>query len=327
MKRIEFIIIALFAISNITAQNNILARASKHLNNVPHPIACLHTEGTLPHQGIYDQSIIAERDFILMRDAALAWRLSGDRRYVEQVDTFLRAWTNVYMPSYNPIDETRFDAFIQAYMLTSNVLSLGTRKATQNFLRTLAMGYIKRSYAHLNAYGVKQWISNWQSHRVKIMTLSVAALKDSILMDKVHNLFLIQIANNVRTDGSVEDYEDRDALHYVVYDLEPLTLAAIAARSFGGNWLHEKAINGATLAKALDWLVPYAKGTKKHQDFVHTHAAFDKKRAAAGLPGYSGQWNPTNAGTLYWQAARLDPKYYTLAKKLLDAEPDWLPFL
>ncbi len=73
------------------------------------PLAKLHTEGTLPHEGIYDESVEAEKDLGLMRDAALAWRATGDERYLRLVDRFLFAWVTTYQPSFNPIDETNFE--------------------------------------------------------------------------------------------------------------------------------------------------------------------------------------------------------------------------
>ncbi len=76
----------------------------------------------------------------------------------------------------------------------------------------------------------------------------------------------------------------------------------------------------ATLAAAIDWLTPYADGSHTHEEYVHSHVPFDKKRADAGLPGFSGPWDPKSAGTLYWQAARLDPNYRPLAA----TAPDWL---
>nr|WP_311529583.1 alginate lyase family protein [uncultured Ralstonia sp.] len=301
----------------------LIARATQHLALTPHPLPRLHTEGTLPHQGIYDESVVAARDFPVMRDAALAWRLTSDKRFAEQVDTFLHAWVGTYVPSFNPIDETKFDALIQAYTLARDSLTPGTREETQRFLRTLAEGYIAHTAAARQPLS-HTWVNNWQSHRIKLMAMSAAALGDRALIEQTHRLFLRQLANNVRPDGSVEDFEDRDALHYVVYDLEPLTMAAIAVQPFGQHWLRERAGNGATLAAAIDWLVPYADGSRTHEEYVHSHVAFDKKRADAGLPGFSGPWEPKSAGTLYWQAARLDPKYRPLAERLAATAPDWL---
>lgn len=255
----------------------LIARATQRLVQTPHPLPRLHTEGTLPHQGIYDESVNAQRDFPLMRDAALAWRLTGDKRFAEQVDTFLHAWVGTYVPSFNPIDETKFDALIQAYTLARDGLTPSTRDEAQRFLRTLAEGYIARTDGAKRPLSTT-WINNWQSHRIKIMAMASAALGDRALIAQTHRLFLQQLANNVRPDGSVEDFEDRDALHYVVYDLEPLTMAAIAVQPFSQNWLNARTPNGASLSAAIDWLTPYADGSRTHEEYVHSHVPFDKTR-------------------------------------------------
>lgn len=307
----------------------LLAHANEHIDDTPHAVPRIHTEGTMPHQDIWDQSVLAKRDFPLMRDAAVAWQMTRDVRYAKQVDLFLEAWNDVYIPSFNPIDETDFDAFIEAYRLTRDALSPKTREDTQHFLRTLAAGYIARIQTHSDSSKSAKsltWINNWQSHRIKLITLSAAALEDKALMEQAHQLFLQQIANNIRPDGTVEDFETRDALHYVVYDLEPLTMAAIAAKTFHEDWFQEKAANGANLASAIDWLVPYADGSKTHEEFTHSHVAFDAKRANAGVAGFSGLWNPQTSGILFWQASQLDSHYLLLAQKLHPNEPDWLKF-
>lgn len=307
------------------AAKRVLASASKNLAATPHPIARMHTEGTLPHQGIYDETVAAQRDFPIMRDAALAWRLTRERRYLDQVDTFLRAWMTTYVPSFNPIDETKLEPVILAYDLTVDALSADTRSATQTFLRTLAEGYLERSKNRppVKTSKVTTWNNNWHSHRIKLMAMAAGALADRALLDKVHERYLDQLNNNVLADGSVIDFEERDALHYVVYDLEPLSMAAIVASSMGQQWLHDKAANGKSLADALDWLIPFASGQRQHEEYVNTKVAFDRKRADAGVPGFKGQWQAKSATGLYWQAARLAPGYRPLAESLGSA-PDWL---
>jgi hypothetical protein len=304
----------------------VLAAARKNIDATPHPIARMHTEGTLPHQGIYDETVAAQRDFAIMRDAALAWSLTKEKRYLDQTDGFLRAWMTTYVPSYNPIDETKLDSVIVAYVLTREAISAETRSAAQAFLRTLAEGYIERSLANgdkAKLRKVNTWNNNWNSHRVKLMAMAAGALDDRALLGRVHERFLDQINNNFLPDGAVIDFEERDALHYVVYDLEPLSMAAIIAQGMGQQWLNDKAVNGKTLAHALDWLIPYASGQRKHEEYVNTKVAFDRKRAEAGMPGFGGTWQPKSATALYWQAARLAPAYRDLAQSLGNA-PDWL---
>lgn len=43
------------------AANALLAAAQRHLVDAPAPLPHVHTEGTLPNQGIREQSLVAER--------------------------------------------------------------------------------------------------------------------------------------------------------------------------------------------------------------------------------------------------------------------------
>ncbi|WP_225920004.1 alginate lyase family protein [Pseudomonas vanderleydeniana] len=303
----------------------LLMAASRQLGATSHPLARLHTEGTLPNQGIREQSIAAEKDWPVLRRAALAWRLSGDGRYLQQVDAGLIAWFGTYQPDFNPIDETNLDQLIQAYLLTAEQLSPKTREVSRTFLRNLGNGYLARIAQFHGAKGGTH-SNNWQSHRVKLVTLAAAALADHEMLGQAFGVFRQQVADNLLPDGSVSDFTERDALHYVVYDLEPLVQAALAARPYGigGNWLDYRAANGASLAHSLDWLMTYASGQRTHQEFVHTTVKFDRDRANVGETGYSGFWEPKSSSQLYWLAAQLDRRYLPLARQLAPNPPDWL---
>ncbi|MCF5232467.1 MULTISPECIES: alginate lyase family protein [unclassified Pseudomonas] len=304
------------------AAHALLAAAQRHLADQPAPLPHVHTEGTLPNHGIREQSLVAEKDWPLMRQAALAWRISGDPRYLRQVDDYLAAWADVYQPDFNPIDETNLDMLITAYALTADHLRLETRAASRRLISKLGNGYI----AHIEQFhGQKKGTqtNNWQSHRIKLVTLAAAALNDQAMLEHAHQLFKQQVADNILPDGSVTDFQDRDALHYVAYDLEPLVQAALAAKAYGGDWLNLKS-NGASLGAALDWLVPYATGQRSHQEFVHTHVQFDKDRATVGEAGYSGTWDAKSSATLFWLAAQLDKRYLPVATQLAAHPADWI---
>ncbi len=289
----------------------------------PKAMARVHTEGTLPHEGIYDQSAAALKDLDLMRDAALAWRVTNAPGYLQLVDRFLSAWVATYQPSFNPIDETRFESLIVAYDMTASALPVKTRNATAAFIAKLGAGYVAQIDAQKRPL-TGTWRNNWQSHRIKLIALSAFTLGDRKMMNAAQRLFVEHLADNIGPDGKTWDFEERDALHYAVYDLQPLVTAALAARRFNRNWLRERGANGATLAAALDWLVPYALGEKTHEEFVNSPVPFDAKRREAGLPGYTGQWDPKNATELFHLAARLDGRYARVAQQLSPTPPAWL---
>ncbi|TDN68020.1 alginate lyase family protein [Paraburkholderia sp. BL10I2N1] len=301
----------------------LVANVLAHLNDPAQALPKLHTEGTLPHEGIYDQSVEAEKDLDLLRDAALAWRATSDDRFLRLVDRLLYAWVTTYQPNFNPIDETRFEGLILAYDMTASALPVKTRNATMAFLTKFANGYIAQIDAQPRPLK-GTFRNNWQSHRVKLIAMAAFTLDNRKMINAAQRLFVEHIGDNIAPDGSTIDFAERDALHYVTYDLQPLVTAALAARRHNRNWLNEKAPNGTTLAAALDWLMPYAMGTKTHEEFAHSEVPFDAKRREAGLPGFSGQWDPKNATELFHLAARLDGRYTPVALQLAPTPPAWL---
>jgi hypothetical protein len=104
-------------------------------------------------------------------------------------------------------------------------------------------------------------------------------------------------------------------MHYVVYDLEPLLMAASIAAAHGDNWYGLPALQGRLVA-ALRWLEPYAAGDKHHDEFLHSTVRFDAQRAAVHVKGYAGLWQREEASNLYWIASRLDPEFTGMADAL-----------
>lgn len=293
--------------------------ASSATQREPHALARVHTEGTLPHQGIYDESREAMRDWTAMRDLGLGFALSREETYLRAAERYFAAWLDVYRVSLNPIDETGLDNVILAYDLLGERLSDDLRRKMARFMRELATGYL----AVQPDPGKSTTVNNWQSHRVKLIALSAFVLNEPGLIAESRQAFQRQLDHNLRRDGSTLDFEQRDALHYVVYDLEPLLTAALAARAHGLDWYNMKGRSGASLDTALQWLEPYAAGLRVHEEFAHTTVNFDRTRAAAGLPGFSGPFDPKVGTMLYHLAARLGPRWSDLATRLGQASP-WL---
>ena len=305
--------------SKTPAAQSVIRAANAAARREPHALSRVHTEGTLPHQGIYDQSREAMRDWSAMRDLALGSALTGDEAHLRAVNRYFAAWLDVYRASLNPIDETGLDNVILAYDLAGKGLPDDLRQKMGELMRTLATGYL--AVQPNTRKGTT--VNNWQSHRVKLITLSAFALNDSGLISSAQRALQTQLDYNLHADGSTVDFEQRDALHYVVYDLEPLLIAALAAKAHGLEWYSMKSRNGASLETALQWLAPYATGERTHEEFAHTTVEFDRTRAKAGLPGFSGRWDPKISAMLYQLAGRLNPRWTTLATQLGPANP-WL---
>jgi hypothetical protein len=300
-----------------------IADAEAGLARSPGPLAVVHTEGTLPGQGIRDVSLVARRDLPTMLDLALAYRLTGDRKYLDAADRFLLAWADTYVVSLNPIDETNFDAMILAYDLTEPDLPAATREAVDGFLRNLATGYLDEMDG-----APRHFYTNWQSHRIKIAALASFQLGDPRLIERTFEDYRKHVASNVLADGTVFDFHERDAIHYVLYNVDPMMVAALAAQAHGLDWFDWKNASGTGVPSVIDWLKPYIEGTETHQEFVHSRISFDAERLAAGQTEYAGPWRPERAVNTLALASLLDARYSPLLEALLATTdrrpPSWV---
>lgn len=300
-----------------------IASADVALARRPWPLAVVHTEGTLPGQGIRDESIVARRDLPAMLDCALAYRLTGDRKYLDAADQFLLAWAKTYVVSLNPIDETNFDAMILAYDLTEPDLPAQTREAMDGLLQQFSTGYLDDMDG---APG--HFYTNWQSHRVKIAALAAFQLGDPRLIERTFEDYQKHVATNVLADGTVFDFYERDAIHYVLYNVDPMMMADLAAKAHGLDWFEWKNGSGTGVSSVIDWLKPYVEGTRTHEEFVHSRIAFDAQRLAAGQTEYGGPWLPERAVNTLALASLLDDRYSPVLDALLAQTerrpPSWL---
>lgn len=290
----------------------VLSRAEDALSRAPQPLAVVHTEGTLPGQGIRDASLVARRDLSMMLDLALAYRMTGDRKFLRATDRFLLAWAETYVVSLNPIDETNFDALIFAYDLSEEDLPVATREAVDRLLRHLAEGYLEEMDG-----APKHFYTNWQSHRIKIAALASFQLGDAQLIRRTFEDYQKHVAANVLPDGTVFDFYERDAIHYVLYNVDPMMVAGLAAKAHGRDWFDWKNASGTGVSSVIDWLIPYVEGAKTHQEFVHSRIAFDAERLAAGQSEYAGPWRPERAVNTLALAALLDRRYGPVLQALL----------
>jgi hypothetical protein len=296
-----------------SAAQEVIAKAKAALDRPPGAIPKLHTEGTLPGKGIREISLKAKQDQPIVLNLALAWRLTGDRAYLEQAGRYLEAWADIYQPSFNPIDETGFDTLLMAYDLTEADLPAATRAKVDKLWRGMAAGYLDAMDAK-----PKNFETNWQSHRVKLAAMAAFQTGDAKLIARARAAFRAQITNNLRADGTVFDFHERDAIHYVTYDLDPLMMAALSAQAHGEDWFAWKSPVGASLPGALDWLAPYAKGEKVHIEFANSKIQFDRDRAAAGQKEYEPHpWKVSNAVGTFALASLLNPRYRALRDDLV----------
>ncbi len=252
----------------------------------------------------------------------------------------------------DPIDDTELSTLVLAYDIVRDDLSEDVKKNMFRFMRNLAMSYLediemRSARAESAEYQTpKHYLyTNWHSHRIKLAMMSAFETGDPALIKRAIAAFKKQISKNLIypgnlsvyescrnnmplsteqksnlekeltliDNGSVFDFYQRNAIHYAVFDIEPLLQAAfiVHANGLDENLYTYTAENGARLANGVKWLQPFAEGSIQHREFVNSSVSFDAKRAKLGLKDYSDIWKPINAKGLFYLAIIFDKTLLT----------------
>jgi hypothetical protein len=285
--------------------------ADRHLDAPSKARESVHVEGGIAGRGDYDASAEALRELSAIRELALASAF-GNEGYAAKAAALLARWLEIYRPNFNPIDETAFENLFVAWDALPEAARAPHAARYAAFARGFAQGYLDR----LPGLRGNTAINNWHSHRVKIMALAAFATGDTRLIGEVRAAFDAHLARTLIPDGPSNDFAERDAIHYVVYNLLPLCTACLAAKTHGQDWYATRATNGATIAGSLNWTLPYATGEKTHAEFERSKVRFDFERRNAGVAGFKGDFEPAKARDLFVVAARLDSRFWPIARKL-----------
>lgn len=278
--------------------------AEEAVDEPPSPLPRIQLEGLLPSDPRAQLSMRFYRDVRRIEALGYAYAATGDVRFAERASIYMEAWATINQPDGNPINETEISRLIRGLSLVSDAIAPAVRTQVERWLGRMASLQIERR---------PQWEiarpNNWYSHRLKIVGLVGYALGESRYMRYAEDGYRTQIAQNLRPDGSSFDFHHRDALHYHVYNLEPLVELAIAADKRGTNLYGFQAPTGASLERSIAFLLPYVRGEKVHVEFARTSVPFDRQRAQAGVPGFSGPWDPLRAARLLEMAGYFNPAF------------------
>jgi hypothetical protein len=307
-----------------SAQRRVADRA---LLEVPHPIDTIRSEGLLQGDPKKTATQEALRDMGKMYALALVYKVTGDTVYLRALEKYLSAWAGTDKPRGDPIDDTNLDPVIEAYDMVKGELPAAEERAVREWLLLTASWEITAVYNRPNR---ATSYNNWHSHRLKVIGEIAFAIGDTALEGYAVRGLVVQIGRNLRADGSSEDFVTRDALHYHVYDLEPLLkLAIVLKRATGTDYYTYTSPGGSSIQRSVQWLLPYVTGEKTHAEFVNSTVEFDRRRAQNGEAAYKAgsMFDPKNGVGVLLLAGLFDPSVVTTARKAAGTEdrfPAWV---
>jgi hypothetical protein len=301
-------------------------QADAALAQEPDPIDTIISEG---HLATDPKKIITQRSLADMNKIyalAIASRITGKEVYSKKCIDYVRAWALVNHGVGNPINDTKLDGLLEGYDMVKQDASSADKAIIEKWLRQVADAEIGHPRFRSAA---KSAANNWNSHRIKVVG-NIAY----ILGDKNYRLFTDtslkkQIARNLNPDGSGMDFEERDALHYHIYTLEPLiAIATTIRRATGFDFYAYESPAGSSIKKSIAFLVPFATGAQVHHEFVNSKVLFDRQRAENKEPGYTigADWKTEAATGILSQAAYFEPALTGIVQKLAhtgNAYPNW----
>ena len=307
-----------------TAFDPVKNLADKSLGETPNPIRRIVSEGRLHTDPEKKKSLAARRDLFKIEALGLAYALLGKMSYGKKARDYVLAWARAYEPDGNPINETEFPRLMKAYDLTRALFSASDRSQVEPWFLRMA----ERQRAGIKPSSTTSK-NNHHSHRLKIIGHVAFLLPDSTLIGWVVDDAKRHLEVNLNPDGSTFDFQQRDALHYHVYDLLPLVELATAADKNKIDLYGYTTRQQATLEKSIAFLIPYVTGEKEHREFVRSTVKFDAERSGSEDPSIrvGETWDPRKAKPLFDVAGYFTPAFHQVKFPDGDGRPSFDRFI
>ena len=300
--------------------------AEAALTQSPNPIDTIISEGHLATdpKKIRTQKSLADMNKIYA--LAFTYQITHKQAYLQKCIAYLVAWATVNQGTGNPINDTKLDPLLEGYDLVKADIDVSKRKTIETWLIQVAdaeIAHPRFRSANKSAY------NNWNSHRIKVVGLIAYILDKREYKIFTDTSLQTQILNNLYANGSGMDFEERDALHYHTYTLEPLLkIATVIKRATGTDYYTYTSPSGSSMQKSMEFLRPFTKGEQVHHEFVNSKVAFDRQRAENKEPGYTigADFKPEKTIEVLTYAAYFEPSYLDIVKKLMrtsDTYPNW----
>ena len=302
--------------------DHVLKKAKEFTDDRPNAYPKLKTQGLLSGEGIREQSINARQDFEKAEFLAFSWKLTKNPIYLNKARDILIAWSSIYLPSYNPIDETKFSNLFKSYILIKDDLNQDDRIKIDNWINIFAKGYLKDLI--VNSKKKDPQFTNWQSHRIKIAFYSAVSVDNKKFINQVLYFFKQQVYRNISDTGMVYDFTTRDSIGYSVYSLTPLFETLLLINNVEPAWIKNNEDVKNRLMKGITWLKPYIMKEKFHKEFNNSFIKFDHVRYDKIIKNGDNIWNPKNSSNLIWMSTYFNKNNVILANVVSNKEPSLL---
>jgi len=298
--------------------------AQESLGLVAEPIERFELAGTLNGHPGHVRSDEAKKPFGAIFALAVASRTAAEPLRSESLRTAtaaLLAWTRVYRPTGNPIDERFFVPLLQAIDLVAADLDAASQRTLLDWVREFAITG-DRFYARVAPRNPSR-ANNWMAFRLLIRAVATRVGGMRELRTELPAQLADFTARNYvagpsgRPDGRTYDFVQRDALNYHIAAVQPLVEIALYAPDLLSPGVRAAVLSGLVFVR------PYFLGEREHIEFAKTTIAFDITRRDDGNPVFQhAPWKPERGRVLLRLARPVFPEVRPWTDDIVDARYD-----
>jgi hypothetical protein len=246
----------------------------------PNPAEEIHYEGLLDNDPERVKTLLHLEDMDKLALFYWHYALFADEYSLRKMRDFSLSWAKTFHATGNPINENKLLPIVYSYFFLKSSLRLQEQLVLEKWLKAIAVAEIGNARVPLN---------NWETKRIHLVGTIGMLLDDETLLAWAEDRTRYYLENALFPDGTSIDIRQRDALSYHVSGLKPLlqffiTLEAETGR--GLQFFRFKTEAGASVARSLDYVVPYATGEKVYHQWENSKVELDRRRAAAGIEKY-----------------------------------------
>jgi hypothetical protein len=224
---------------------------------------------------------------------ALAYQLSGDKKYVGEAIRFLNAWAGLNK-TYSDHD----GSLVMAYSGTGMVMAaelLANYKGWKNEERKAFFVWVKEVYRK-SAHEIRNRKNNWADWGRFGSILSAALLNDETEIKENVRLIKSDLFDKIAADGHMPHETARGAngIWYTYFSLAPITAACWVAYNVTGENIFAYTRDNRSIKTALDYLHHYSMNTAEWPWFKKPNMGGPGKWPGNLFEAMSGIYNDQN---------------------------------
>lgn len=250
-----------------------------HLDDEPTPLKVIHYEGLVNTDPKRIATVAKLKQMGDLARLVRYWQVSGDARSAGQLKKLTTAWTSTYQLTGNDVNENKFKPMLVAYHALRDEFDPDQRERIDTWVENLGR-------LHAEAVKRSDHFTNRYSKHVRLLALAGMILDKPEWVGQAHEGIKRFVENSLHSDGTSRDLKRRDTLTYHCSALKPPIELAMLAGPGGRDLYTWQNKQGGSIARSVDYVVPYAMGEKTRREWTNSQIDLDRKRAEAGLEKY-----------------------------------------